>query len=72
MNKQNSVDVARESERGIVDLETLKKVNVDLISTIEETIKIQQEGRAARQNVEAELIGIEQQLKKTLLATVQK
>ena len=37
--KQNSVDVAKESERGIVDLETLKKVNADLISTIEETIK---------------------------------
>ena len=46
--KQNSAEAARESERGIVDLETLKKVNADLISTIEETIKIQQEGRAAR------------------------
>ena len=44
--RQNSTEVARESERGIVDLETLKKVNADLISTIEETIKIQQEGRA--------------------------
>ena len=53
--KQNSLDVARESERGIVDLETLKKVNDDLISTIEETIQIQREGRAARQSAEAEL-----------------
>ncbi len=70
--KQNSVEVAKESERGIVDLETLKKVNADLISTIEETIKIQQEGRAARQNAEAELLGIEQQLKNTLLAAAQK
>ena len=70
--KQNSVDVARESERGIVDLETLKKVNTDLISTIEETIKIQQEGRAARQNAEAELAGIEQQLRKTLLEASRK
>ena len=69
--KQNSVDVARESERGIVDLQTLKKVNADLISTIEETIKIQQEGRIARQNAEAELAGIEEQLKQTLLATAQ-
>ena len=69
--KQNSVDVARESERGIVDLQTLKKVNADLISTIEETIKVQQEGRIARQNAEAELAGIEEQLKHTLLATAQ-
>ena len=60
--------MAKESERGIVDLETLKKVNADLISTIEETIKIQKEGRTARQNAETELIGIEQQLKKTLIA----
>ena len=66
--KQSSIDVAKESERGIVDLETLKKVNADLISTIEETIKIQKEGRTARQNAETELIGIEQQLKKTLIA----
>lgn len=70
--KQNSAEAAREFERGIVDLETLKKVNADLISTIEETIKIQQEGRAARQNAEAELLGIEQQLKKTLLEAAQK
>ena len=67
--KQNSVDVAREAQRGIVDLETLKKVNADLIATIEETIKIQQEGRTARKNAEAELLGIEQQLKQTLLST---
>ena len=69
--KQNSLDVARESERGIVDLETLKKVNDDLISTIEETIQIQREGRAARQSAEAELAGIEQKLKDALLATAQ-
>ena len=47
-------------KRGIMDLETLKKVNVDRISTIEETIKIQQEGRAACQNAEVELAGIEE------------
>ena len=69
--KQNSLDVARESERGIVDLETLKKVNDDLISTIEETIQIQREGRAARQSAEAELAGIEQKLKDALLTTAQ-
>ena len=68
--KQNSADVARESERGIVDLETLKKVNSDLISTIEDTIKIQQEGRIARKNAEAELVSIEDKLKQTLLRAV--
>ena len=69
--KQNSLDVARESERGIVDLETLKKDNDDLISTIEETIQIQREGRAARQSAEAELAGIEQKLKDALLTAAQ-
>ena len=65
--KQNTADVARESERGIVDLETLKKVNADLIETIEETIRIQQEGRAARRDAEIELTGIENELKTVLL-----
>ena len=69
--RQNSTKVARESERGIVDLQTLKKVNADLISTIEETIKIQQEGRAARQNAETELLSIEQKLKEALLTAIQ-
>ena len=69
--KQSSVGVAKEAERGIVDLEPLKKVNADLISTIEETIKIQKEGRAARQNAEAELAGIEEKLKQTLLAAAE-
>lgn len=54
-----------------MDLETLKKVNDDLISTIEETIKIQREGRAARKNAEAELLSIEDNLKQTLLKTLQ-
>ena len=66
-----SVETAKESERGIVDLQTLKKVNADLISTIEETIKIQQEGRAARQNAETELLSIEQKLKEALLTAIQ-
>ena len=69
--RQNSTEVAKESERGIVDLETLKKVNADLISTIEETIKVQQEGRAARQNAETELLSIEQKLKEALLTAIQ-
>lgn len=66
MLKQNSLGVARESERGIVELETLRKVNSDLISTIEETLKIQAEGRAKRQQAEQELVKMEGQLKAKL------
>ena len=67
-----AVDVAKESERGIVDLETLKKVNADLIATIEDTIKIQREGREARKNAEAELLNIEGQLKQALITASQR
>ena len=67
--KQNTLETARQTERGIVDIDTIKKVNDDLISTIEETIKIQQEGRQRRQMAEAELIQIEDRLKQTLLNT---
>ena len=69
MLKQNTLETARQTERGIVDIDTIKKVNDDLISTIEETIKIQQEGRQRRQMAEAELIQIEDRLKQTLLNT---
>ena len=67
MLKQSTLETARETERGIVDIETVKKVNDDLISTIEETIKIQQEGRQKRKAAEAELVQIEDRLKQTLL-----
>ena len=66
--RQNTVETAREAERGIADLDTLKKVNSNLIATIEDAIRIQQEGRTARQNAETELISIEEKLKQTLLA----
>lgn len=66
--KQNSIEVARENERGIVDIETVKQVNADLVSTLEETIRIQEAGRAKRMAAEKELAGIEEQLKKALLA----
>lgn len=66
--RQNTAETAREAERGIADLDTLKKVNSNLIATIEDAIKIQQEGRTARQNAEAELASIEEKLKQTLLA----
>lgn len=68
MLKQNSIGVAKESERGIVEIETLKKVNADLISTIEETLRIQQEGKAKRQQAEVELANLEQELKNKLIA----
>lgn len=68
MLKQNTIETARETERGIVDIDTVKKVNEDLISTIEETIKIQKDGRERRKIAEAELVQIEERLKQTLLA----
>lgn len=67
MLKQNTIDTAIENERGIIDIDTLKKVNEDLITTIEETIRIQSEGRTKRQEAEKELIQIENRLKDTLL-----
>ena len=67
MLKQNSIETAKENERGIVDVATVKKVNEDLISTIEETVRIQQEGRARREAAEKELVAIEGRLKETLL-----
>lgn len=67
MLKQNTIETAKENERGIVDIDTVKKVNEDLISTIEETVRIQDEGRRKRQEAEKELIAIEGRLKDTLL-----
>ena len=66
MLKDSSLAVARESERGIVEVETLKKVNDDLIATIEETLRIQAEGSAKRAQAEAELSKIEADLKARL------
>ncbi len=67
MLKQNSIDTAKANERGIVDIDTVKKVNEDLISTIEETLRIQHEGRQKRQAAEKELVAIEGRLKDALL-----
>ncbi len=67
MLKQNTIETARENERGIVDIETVRKVNEDLISTLEETVRIQEEGRAKRAAAEKELIAIEDRLKTALL-----
>lgn len=70
MLKINTIETAKENNRSIVDIETVKKVNEDLVATIEETLKIQQEGRQARQSAEQELVQIEGQLKQTLLNTM--
>ena len=72
MLKQNSIDTAKANERGIVDIDTVKKVNEDLISTIEETLRIQQEGRQKRQAAEKELVAIEGRLKDALLKNAQR
>lgn len=68
MLRQQTLEVAREGERGIVDLETLKKVNSDLISTLEDTLRIQEEGRRKRTEAEGELTKIEAELKSKILA----
>ena len=64
---QGSVEVAKESERGIVDLETLKKTNEELIAALDEVRKIQDDGRARRAAAEEELARIEGELKQKLL-----
>lgn len=65
--KQNTLDVAKESERGIVDIETLKKANQNLISTINEAVRIQKEGHEKRAAAEQELLKIESEIRRTLI-----
>ncbi|BBD90055.1 toxic anion resistance protein [Staphylococcus caprae] len=68
MLKQNAIETATENERGIVDIETLKATQSDIIETIEQTLQIQQDGRQKRQAAEKELNGLEQDLKQHLLS----
>ena len=65
--RQGSVSVAQEAERGIVDMETLKKTNLELIATLDEVRRIQDDGRARRAQAEEELGRIEGELKSKLL-----
>lgn len=65
--KTGAAKVGREVERGIVDIETLKKANDDLIATLEETIKIQEEGHQQRIAAEAELVAMQAELKTKLV-----
>ena len=62
-----SVETAKESERGIVDIETLKKTNAELISTLDDVLKIQEEGRQKRATAEQEMAKMESELKAKLL-----
>lgn len=66
---QSTVEVARESERGIVDIETLRKTNENLIQTFDEVMQIQAEGRQKRAEAEAEIRKMEIELKEKLLET---
>ena len=62
-----SVETAREAERGIVDIETLRQTNQQLIQTLDDVMKIQQEGRVKRQAAEADMRRMENELKSKLL-----
>ena len=62
-----SVETAKEAERGIVEIETLKKTNAELIATLDDVMKIQAEGRTKRQAAETEMAKMEDDLKRKLL-----
>jgi len=66
--KMSTIETAKESERGIVDIETLRITNQSLISTLDEVMRIQTEGRQKRKEAEVELNQIEEELKKKLLS----
>lgn len=67
MLKQNALRTAEENERGIVDIETLKHTQNNLLETIEETLRIQTEGKEQRKQAERELVSMEEELKTRLL-----
>jgi uncharacterized protein YaaN involved in tellurite resistance len=67
MLKTNTIETAKENERGLVDIETLKKTQENLITTLEETLRIQEEGRHKRRIAEQELATMENDLKLKLL-----
>lgn len=65
--KMSTIETAKASERGIVDMETLKYTNQSLITTLDEVMKIQEEGKTKRREAEQELVKIEEELKTKLL-----
>lgn len=72
MLKISAIETAKENERGTVDIDTLKKTQSDLITTIQETMRIQNEGRAKRQEAEKELVQLEDELKHQVLNVIHK
>ena len=71
MLKQSSLDTARETERAVVDIETLQKTQSDLIETLQETLSIQQQGSQKRREAEQQLVTMEDQLRDQLLEVTQ-
>lgn len=67
MLKISAIETARENERGVIDIETLEKTQQDLVETLQETLKIQQEGRTKRHEAERELSAMEGELRTQLL-----
>ncbi|MDX1771839.1 MAG: toxic anion resistance protein, partial [Planococcaceae bacterium] len=67
MLKMNSIETAKENERGIVEIETLKQTQENLLQTIEETLRIQADGRVKRKAAEKEIARMEDELKQRLL-----
>ena len=65
--KQGSIQIAEESERAIVDIETLQKTNRDIIETLDRVIEIHENGRAKRAEAEQELVNIEKELKDKMI-----
>ena len=65
--KQGTIEIAEESERAIIDVETLQKTNQDIIETLDKVIEIHQNGRVKRQEAEKQLEQIEGELKDKLL-----
>ena len=70
--KVATIEAAKEAERGIVDIETLKHTNAQLISTLDEVVKIQEDGKEKRRAAEAELVVIEKELKDKLMEASRK
>ena len=70
--KQGAIDAALASEKALVDVETLKKVNADIITSINEVVKIHEEGTKTRSEAQAELAKIEDELKQALMQAGQK
>lgn len=70
--KMATVETAKESERGIVDIETLRQTNETLISTLDEVMRIQEDGRTKRREAETELVQIEDAMRKKLLEMTRK